>query len=105
MSKSTTITNSQTAKEFILGNNLDLVPKVRANKNGYPFITFVDKANVANNIYFGKTCASDYPEGREVKKGFFDDIRFVLVNYEDDRESQWKMTNNRGDRVTGEELF
>jgi len=105
MEKQKEVLVSKSAKEFILGNKLDLVPTVRTNENGYPFITFVDKANVANNIYFGKTCAEEFPEGTDIKPGFFNDIQFVLVTYEDDREPQWKMTNNKGPRVTGESMF
>lgn len=94
-----------TAKNFILGNKLSVVPTVRTNVNGYPYITFIDESNNAENIYFSKNSSKDFPKDTPIQKGFFDNISFVKVKYSDDREDQWKMTNGSGNRVTGASLF
>lgn len=34
---------------------VQIVKTIRANTNGYPFLTFINKDNVAENIYFSKS--------------------------------------------------
>lgn len=43
-------------------------PKVRINQNGYPYITFIDTANKAENVYFSKNAAKDRHEGEVISK-------------------------------------
>lgn len=43
-------------------------PKVRINQNGYPYITFIDAANKAENVYFSKNAAKDRHEGEVITK-------------------------------------
>lgn len=47
---------------------MQLAPAVRINTNGYPFITFIDSNNVAENIYFSKAAAEAVAEGTPVDK-------------------------------------
>lgn len=46
-----------------------IIPELRRNENGYPYLTFiahVDGANVSENIYFSKGAAALCPEGNRV---------------------------------------
>ncbi len=44
---------------------------VRTNKvNGYPFVTFIDSNNQAENIYFSKKASQDVTEGEIVDMSF-----------------------------------
>ncbi len=47
-----------------------LVPKVRANKNGYPYLTLITADNKAENVYFSKKSSTLVKEGMEIVKGF-----------------------------------
>jgi hypothetical protein len=53
---------------------VSVIPVVRVNKNGYPFITCVNASNEATNMYFASNIAANYPEGTQVAKGFFADL-------------------------------
>lgn len=48
---------------------VNIVPRVRINTNGYPYVTFIDSANQAENIYFSKASAEQVAEGTPVDKG------------------------------------
>ena len=46
-----------------------IIPELRRNENGYPFLTFiaeVNGANISENIYFSKGAAALCPEGKDV---------------------------------------
>ena len=43
-----------------------IVLDVRENINGYPFIVFINKDGDTENVYFGSSIASDYPQGTVV---------------------------------------
>lgn len=43
-------------------------PIVRANTNQYPYLTFIDSKNVAENVYFSKAGAKLVAEGEPVTK-------------------------------------
>ena len=62
--------------DFIQVNN-----EVSVNKNGYPFVTFIDSNNKAENIYFASTISEDYTEGQpiSVKDGFFDELIIIMA--------------------------
>lgn len=58
-----------TVKEFAKSNGfVQLVPAVRVNINGYPYITFIKEDNKAENIYFSKTAAMAVAAGTPVDK-------------------------------------
>lgn len=45
--------------------------RVRVNTNGYPFVTFINTNNEAENIYFSIEAAKAVSANSEIKKGFF----------------------------------
>ena len=50
---------------------VNIVPTVRANENGYKFLTMVrviDGANTSENIYMSKSTAEQFEEGQNLSK-------------------------------------
>lgn len=64
-------------KDFMKSNGFTQVHnEVRQNSNGYPFITFINGKNEAENIYFSKK-AAELPSaklGSPIAKGYFEDF-------------------------------
>jgi hypothetical protein len=74
----------------------DVIPAIRVNSNGYPFLTFTTADNKATNVYFSKSM--------QVTAGPID-IAFLrglkaceTANAEG--ELRWKLTNTAGNRVS-----
>jgi NAD(P)H-flavin reductase len=85
---------------------VSVVKIVRENKNNYPYITFVNGANEAQNVYFSKTAAKTVAQGQEIAKGFFAPFIATEVTYTDGRPTQWKIsTKGESLRAPTEELF
>lgn len=62
--------STQTIKEFCTKKGFtQIVPEVRKNTNEYPFLTFIDANNVAENVYFSKA-ASKMAHTHKVDKDF-----------------------------------
>lgn len=76
---------------------VDVAVKVRTNVNGYPYVTFIDENNVAENIYFTTNTGADYKEGTPINKGFFDKLQFVFVTNANG-ESRVKLAKQGGER-------
>lgn len=54
-------------KDFAMARGfVQINPMVRQNTNGYPFLTFINKDNVAENIYFSKTASKSVTVGQVV---------------------------------------
>lgn len=80
---------------------------VRENENGYPFLTFMNDDNEAENVYFSVK-AADHENaelGTELFKGFFDP--FVISEYiREDGVAMTKIALTGGGNRTGiEDLF
>lgn len=64
---------TMSVKEFATERSFkSIVPTVRANENGYPYITFIDKDNKAENIYFSRAAAQAVPAGTVVDKAMLE---------------------------------
>lgn len=59
--KTTSIKDFAKSKGFV-----NIVPRVRINDNGYPYVTFLDIDNKAENIYFSRKAAEQVAEGTPV---------------------------------------
>tara|TARA_R110000796_G_scaffold118353_5_gene231999 strand:- start:8325 stop:8684 length:360 start_codon:yes stop_codon:yes gene_type:complete len=86
------------AEFFKQAGIIQVNPKVNANKNGYPFITFIDGDNKAENVYFSKSLAPSFPKDTAIVKGFFDDIQILNLKYEDG-ETRLKLSSKGGNRL------
>lgn len=78
----TTQAETFTLKEFCAKHNfIQVNNEVSVNKNGYPFVTFIDGDNKAENIYFASTISEDYTAGQpiSVKDGFFNELIIIMA--------------------------
>ena len=58
-----------TIKEFAqLKGFTTIAPNVRSNTNNYPFITFINAKNEAENVYFSKKASSLVKAGEAITK-------------------------------------
>ena len=56
-------------KEFVAEKGFtQLAPTVRTNTNGYPFLTFINAKNEAENVYFSRKAAQAINAGTPVTK-------------------------------------
>lgn len=83
---------------------VELVPKVRFNANSYPFITFINGKNEAENIYFTVNASENVHEGQDLRE-IAHDLQIVVVSYTDGRESRAKISRKSSSRLTIEDLF
>jgi hypothetical protein len=94
----------ESIKDFAANKGFtQIAPVVRVNENGYPFLTFIDANNVAENIYFSRKAATSVPAGTPVTKD-------MLVNYQigytknEQGEDRVKLISN-SERVNLSDLF
>ena len=67
--KTTTNLKAMSIKDFAkMKGFMQLAPAVRINTNGYPFVTFINEKNEAENIYFSKAASEQVAEGTPVDK-------------------------------------
>lgn len=72
-----------TIKEFVAQKGYtQVVPKVRSNVNGYPFITLINSKNEAENIYFSKAASADLTVDQDVTKDMFKSYQIAFVKNE-----------------------
>lgn len=80
-------------KEFAAENNFKTVaPTVRENSNGYPFVTFINTENVAENVYFSKA-AEKYKAGTPVTSEMLKTLQIGVVRNEAG-ETRTKLISN-----------
>ena len=95
-------------KDFMQANGFVQVHKeVRENTNGYPYITFINSDNEAENIYFGSSIADNYAAGDAIAKGFFDGL-LIAETYTPDGELRIKLisaTGGNSQRLGMDDIF
>ena len=70
----------QTIKEFAQANGfVQIAPSVRTNVNSYPFITFINASNVAENVYFSKNAAKMVGAGEAITKELLKQLQVASV--------------------------
>ena len=83
-------------KEFMQEKSFaQVIPVVRTNSNGYPFLTFTNSSNEAENVYFSK---SMLVEAGKVDIEFLRGLK-ACETTNADGESRWKLTDSAGSRV------
>ena len=71
-----------TIGEFCKANGFVQVHnEVRENVNGYPYLTFINRENIAENVYFSKKESENHEAGDPVSvaDGFFNDLRIAYT--------------------------
>lgn len=77
---------------------------VRENENGYPYVTFINADNKAENVYFSKNQAPNYAAGDAIERGFFSGLQIVLT-VNSSGELRTKLGSATGNRVDIGDLF
>lgn len=95
-------------KDFMKQNGFTQVHReVRVNTNGYPYITFINAKNEAENIYFSKG-AADMPEasvGTQIGKGYFDNFNVATTTNEKGEERIKLVRTGSSTRLDIDDLF
>lgn len=83
-------------KEFMAEKGFtQVIPVVRKNSNSYPFLTFTNAKNEAENVYFSKSMSAD---AGKVDIEFLRSLKACeTANAEGDL--RWKLTDSAGTRV------
>jgi uncharacterized protein YbcV (DUF1398 family) len=90
--------NLITIKEFAQQRQMvQIVPRVRENINGYPYITFIDKDNHAENIYFSKGTGSTVAAGNVVDKALMSKLQIAFTKNDAGEERIKLVSNERVD--------
>ncbi len=82
MSTLTTKTDLKTLtlKDFCVSKGFtQIAPVVRTNTNGYPYITFINSNNEAENVYFSKTTSQGVTEGTPVDKALLSSLQVGIT--------------------------
>ncbi len=58
---------------------IQMAPAVRVNENGYPFITFIDVDNKAENVYFSKASALAVASGTVIDKALISKYQIAIT--------------------------
>ncbi len=77
---------------------------VRANANGYPYVTFINDKNVAENICFSKATGEKYKADQGIEKGFFNSLA-IAETTNADGEIRIKLVCTNTTRLSLEDLF
>ncbi len=83
---------------------VSVVTEVRSNVNNYNYITFMNAANKAENIYFSTKSSPMFKKGQKISRGFFDGI-VAGETTNASNEIRWKLFMDSGLRATAEDLF
>lgn len=93
-------------REFMVRNSFVSVHNaVRVNTNDYAFVTFIDKDNKAENIYFSKTASLLVAKDTPVDRDLFSQL--VISEYiNENGEPRVKLaTQGDSSRISVEDLF
>jgi hypothetical protein len=91
--------------DFCRSRNLtEIVPKVRVNVNGYPYVTFIDgEKNLAENIYFTQNASDTVEEDMDLRI-IAKDLQIVFV-VNSDGEERIKLSRKSTSRLSIDDLF
>ena len=79
-------------KQYCQDNQIAQISAVRANQNGYPFLTLINKDKEADNIYFSKNAASKIELGQPAN--LFAKQLFIVQTQNEAGESRTKLSFN-----------
>lgn len=96
---------TMSVRDFMLDNGLTVHNEVRVNTNKYPYLTFINEKNEAENIYFSKSASALVTEGQPVVKGFFDNFLMVETTNADGEKRIKIARAGSTSRLAVEDLF
>lgn len=96
---------TMTVREFMEANGFTQIVKVvRVNTNQYPYLTFINANNQAENIYFSTKAGEKVTEGQDISTINLKSHVMALVKYDDGRPDQWKISTGNSLRASIEDL-
>ena len=96
---------TQTIKDFCKERGfVSLSNHVRVNVNGFPYVTFINEKNEAENVYFSKGAAAEVVEGQAVDKELVTKYKIIEATNADG-EVRFKLGRGEGARVSVDSLF
>lgn len=92
--------NTMSISEFVTINKfVEINESIRTNTNGYPFVTFINASNVAENVYFSKASSATIKQGDLVTKEFLANYRIAKTTNADG-EVRTKLVSNKSNRIS-----
>lgn len=92
--------NTMSISEFVNINKfVEINNTVRTNSNGYPFVTFINAKNEAENVYFSKASSSSISKGDAITKEFLSNYRIAKTTNADG-EVRTKLVSNNSNRIS-----
>lgn len=83
-----------------------VVKEIRANANGYKYVTFITAGNIAENVYFSKGAAEEVgPAKTPIGKGFFKELVVSEYARESDGVIMMKLSRKGGNRLELDDEF
>lgn len=70
---------------------IETADAIRENSNQYPFITFINEKNEAENVYFSKRAGAQVTVGQVITPELLKSLMVSFVEYEDGRPSKHKL--------------
>lgn len=92
----------KTLKEFCLNEGVSSISNIRENTNGLKFCTFIINGE-STNIYFSKRATSKVQVGQTAKA--ISEMFITLVEYEDQRDSRYKISVGSDEFISVKDLF
>ena len=97
---------TQTLRVYQSATNMASVHNVvRTNANGYPFVTFFSKDNIADNVYFAKTISDRFKAGQPVNKALFADLQIGMTTNADGEQRVKLIPIGASTRLAVDDLF
>ncbi len=82
-------------KDYAKSNDIvSIVPTVKINTNGYPFLTMINSKNEAHNVYFSKAASKAVDAGTPVSKEMLAVYQIGITTNEAGKERIKLITNS-----------
>ena len=93
-------------KAFMQNNGyISVHNQVRSNQNEYPYVTFINGKNEAENIYFSKEASKLVEKDEQIIKGFFDKFKVATTLNAAGEERIKLVREGASTRATLDDLF
>ena len=96
----------QSLRDFCSSRNFVEIHKaVRENSNGYPYLTFIDSKNKAENIYFSKSQSANFADGMLLSPSIMKDLQIATVTNAQGEERTKLVGKGESNRLNLDDLL
>ena len=93
-------------KTFMQANGyISVHNQVRINSSNYPYVTFINGKNEAENIYFSKEAAKLVSKDQDIVKGFFNAFKIAETTNANNEKRIKLVREGASTRATLDDLF